>query len=203
MAKRLCPILLSAALMLFALTGVLTIRQQQGIAEKMIRLHVVAASDSETDQSNKLQVRDCVLEYASVYLSDAQNAQQARAALAPHLTELQEAAEACLLSLGVEQSVTVTLGSETLDTRDYDSFTLPAGRYTTLRVTIGAGEGHNWWCVVFPSLCTAATTEALEQDALQAGLTSGDVQWITSDSVDVTLRFKTLEWLQRLLSFLS
>lgn len=202
MRKRICAALLLAAVALYAATCVLTIRQQQDLAEKMIRLHVVAASDSETDQSNKLQVRDCVLRAASELMDGAGTAAEAAATLTPHLTALAQAAESRLEQLGAPADVTVTLGQEALDTREYDTFTLPAGTYTTLRVVIGAGEGHNWWCVVFPTLCTAASADAFGQSALEAGLTEGEVQWITSDTADIRIRFKTLEWLQRLFDLL-
>jgi stage II sporulation protein R len=202
MRKRTIFILLGLAILFYAGTAVISARQQSALAEKLLRLHVVANSDTETDQSNKLQVRDSVLALASDYLSEAQTAQAAAELLQPHLGQLQAAAEECLQSLGAPAQVVVTLTEEDFNTRVYDSFSLPAGTYQTLRVVIGAGEGHNWWCVVFPSLCTAATAEALEQSAVEAGLSLGELSWITDDSTEVKLQFKTLEWLQKLRAWL-
>lgn len=198
MKKRWAIPLVLSALALFAWTGTLTIRQQQTLAGQLVRLHVVARSDEREDQENKLRVRDRVLSCAQTYLDGAQDAGAAAAALSGHLGELESAARECLAELGAPEDVTVTLGREALDTRVYDTFSLPAGQYMTLRVVIGAGEGHNWWCVVFPSLCTAATADELEQTALTSGLTEGQLTWITSDDADVRLRFRLLEWLQML-----
>ena len=197
MRIRTCAFLLSMAVLFYALTTVLTFQQQKSISEKMIRLHVVAQSDSETDQSNKLQVRDRVLAKAEAYLIGAETAGEAAQRLKPHLEQLELAAEQCLAELGVPTEVKVTLEREQMNTRLYDSFSLPAGEYTSLRVVIGDGEGQNWWCVVFPSLCAAATIEEFEQSAVQAGLTEADIRWITDESMEVRVRFGLLEWLQK------
>ena len=197
--KAIAPVLL-LGLALWFWTGVLTVREQAALSDKLLRLHVVAASDSETDQAIKLQVRDRVLAAAARYTADADTAAEAAAALTMHLGELEEEAETCLAELGAEEAVTVTLAREEFSTREYDTFALPAGQYETLRVVIGAGEGHNWWCVVFPSLCTAATAGEMEQAAVSAGLTQGEVTWITDDDADVRVRFRILELLQKLFS---
>jgi stage II sporulation protein R len=200
MKKRaIAPIMLLGLALWFS-TGVLTVRAQTALSGKLLRLHVVAVSDSETDQANKLQVRDRVLAAAARYTAGAETAAEAAAALAPHLGELRSEAEACLASLGADEAVTVTLAREEFSTREYDTFSLPAGQYETLRVVIGAGEGHNWWCVVFPSLCTAATAGEFDQAAVSAGLTQSEVGWITDDSADVRVRFRILELLQKLFS---
>ncbi len=200
MKKRAIAPLLLIGLALWFFTGVLTVRAQTALSGKLLRLHVVAVSDSETDQANKLQVRDRVLAAASRYTAGADSAAEAAAALAPHLGELKAEAEACLAALGADEAVTVTLAREEFSTREYDTFALPAGQYETLRVVIGAGEGHNWWCVVFPSLCTAATAGEMEQTAVSAGLTQGEIGWITDDSADVRVRFRLLELLLKLFS---
>ena len=197
--KAIAPVLL-LGLALWFWTGVLTVREQAALSEKLLRLHVVAASDSETDQAIKLQVRGRVLAAAARYTADANTAAEAAAALTTHLDELEEEAETCLAELGADEAVTVTLAREEFSTREYDTFALPAGQYETLRVVIGAGEGHNWWCVVFPSLCTAATAGELTQAAASAGLTQGQTRWITDDAADVRVRFRILELLQRLFS---
>lgn len=184
--------LLSAGMII---TGTILQAQQQRLAEHMIRLHVVANSDSADDQALKLEVRDAVLDVTDRLLTDADDP---REALAQGLPEIAEAAEARLLALGREARVQVRLGKEVFPTREYDTFTLPAGVYESLRVTIGEGEGHNWWCVVFPSLCLSASMDELEQSVAAAGMTDGDFRLITSDAAGVTLKFKSLELLQKL-----
>ena len=173
---------------LVLLNGFFVARQQK-LAEKMIRLHVVAASDQEIDQEIKLLVRDVVLQKTSHLLEGETDP---RAALAQGLSSIETAANQCLQSLGCRETAKVTLQKELFPTREYDSFTLPAGTYTALRVTIGTGQGHNWWCVVFPSLCLSATSEEFERAAQCAGLTEQEVEWITNKD-DCRLSFKSLE----------
>lgn len=173
---------------LVLLNGFFVARQQK-LAEKMIRLHVVAASDQEIDQEIKLLVRDVVLQETSHLLEGETDP---RAALAQGLSSIETVANQCLQSLGCRKTAKVTLQKELFPTREYDSFTLPAGTYTALRVTIGTGQGHNWWCVVFPSLCLSATSEEFERAAQCAGLTEQEVEWITNKD-DCRLSFKSLE----------
>ena len=162
---------------------------QQALAGKLIRLHVVANSDSDEDQAVKLQVRDAVL--AVTEGLDRQELEQA-------LPAIQAAAEQCLADLGRRDRVQVSLGQERFPTRLYDSFSLPAGVYTALRVTIGAGEGQNWWCVAFPSICFRATAADLEAAAVSAGFTGEEIALITEADEGYVLKFKLLELLAQL-----
>ena len=86
---------------------------------------------------------------------------------------------------------------EVFPTREYETFSLPAGTYTSLRVTIGEGSGHNWWCVVFPSICMSASMEEFEEAALTAGMTDGEIKLITEESDGYVLKFKSMELLQK------
>ena len=165
------------------------------LSDKLIRLHVVAASDSPEDQAVKLRVRDAVLETAGPLLEEAQNVGQARAILWTHLKGIQAAAQAALPE---GTPVTVTLDREYFTARDYDTFSLPEGFYQALRVTIGPGEGHNWWCVVFPSLCLCATTQEVETAAASAGFTPEEIAVITQGTGGVVFRWRLLELWQRL-----
>lgn len=167
--------------------------EQQALAGKLVRLHVVANSDSEQDQALKLQVRDAVLE-----ASEGLEAEDLEAAL----PRLQAAAQACLREQGSGDPVTVSLGEERFPTRLYDNFALPAGVYRSLRVTIGAGEGHNWWCVAFPSICFRATAAEVQDAAVSAGFTEEEVRLITGDGGGYVLKFKALELLERLKAWL-
>lgn len=174
--------------------------QQARLSAKLIRLHVVAQSDSAHDQAVKLRVRDAVLARADSLLDGAEDA---HAALEAGLAEIAQAAEETLSELGEERTVTVRLGKERFPTREYETFALPAGVYESLRVTIGEGAGHNWWCVVFPSICLTASMDELELAAQTAGLTDGELRLITGTQPRFTLRFRTLElleWLKKRLT---
>ena len=122
--------------------------RQQDISSSLVRLHVIAASDEAAEQELKMRVRDSVLEYLTPVLDNAESPAQARSIINAELPNIRAAAEKCAEG----RTVRVTLGSEYYPTREYDSFSLPAGQYSSLRVIIGEGQGHNWWCVVFPPL---------------------------------------------------
>ena len=164
--------------------------QSQRMAEKIIRLHVVANSDSDADQAVKLRVRDAVLREAQNVLSDASDAKQA---ITAQLPALEAAANAELRRQGSGDTACVSFRRELFPTRDYDTFSLPSGVYQSLRVTIGEGAGHNWWCVVFPPLCTTAATGDMEEAAQDAGLSEEDVALITRSDEGYILKFKSIE----------
>ena len=132
---------------------------KQALREDILRLHVVAASDSEEDQAVKLQVRDAILGSLQEGLSDLTDVEKAKEYVLEMLPKLEEAANQVLSEAGFDEKATVTLTQEEFPVREYDSCTLPSGVYNALRVVIGEGEGHNWWCVVFPQLCISATAE--------------------------------------------
>lgn len=145
------------------------IADRQRLSDNLIRLHVVAASDSKEDQSVKLQVRDAVINALQETVTRLPDAESAKAYLNEQLPYLQEIAEGVLKTAGMDDSVTVALAQESFPTRHYDTFSLPAGVYESLKITIGEGEGKNWWCVVFPSLCLPATSEGFADTAAGAG----------------------------------
>lgn len=174
-------------------------RSQQALAEKLIRLHVVANSDTEADQQQKLLVRDAVLSAAEKLMQDAEDPKEA---LKAGLDDMARAAEKTLRASGCTDAVRVRLGKEVFPTRDYETFSLPAGVYTSLRVELGEGRGHNWWCVIFPSLCMTASMDDLRAAAVSAGFTQGEVSLITEAGGGYVLRFKLLELLQKMKNFL-
>ena len=142
-------------------------RDQEMLTQEVIRLHVVANSDSSEDQELKLQVRDAVIEFLEQASEQMPTKEEAYAYIEGHLEDIAEAANRVIEAAGFSDKVRVTLLQEEFDTRSYDTFTLPAGVYDSLRVTIGEGEGENWWCVVFPRLCLGD----LEDTAAGAGFT--------------------------------
>lgn len=180
-------------LALFLLTGGLALQTQDQLAEKVVRLHILANSDTEEDQALKLQVRDVVLERGHwEILKQSADRRMRRPELRGQLLELERLAAEEIRAEGYDYPVTVELTDTAFPTREYDGFTLPAGTYLALRVVIGVGEGHNWWCVVFPPLCTAASS-GVAQTAMAAGLTEDQVGLITEESEGYVLKFKAVE----------
>ena len=169
--------------------------QQQRMAEKLIRLHVVANSDAAEDQRVKLVVRDAVLAEAGALLADASDA---RAAIAGGLPQLEAAANAALRAEGSADTARVSFRRELFPTRVYSTFSLPAGVYPSFLVTLGEGNGHNWWCVIFPSLCTPATADGFAAAAAAGGFTQAEIALMTQADESYSVKFRSLELLQAL-----
>lgn len=194
---KLVEIALLVGLAAFLASGGLALRTQTQLAERVVRLHVLANSDGEEDQELKLLVRDRVLARATELLTQAGNRAEAESLLRRELPELEALAARELQANGCDYPVTAELTDTEFPTREYDGFTLPAGEYLALRVVIGEGAGRNWWCVVFPPLCTAASAE-VPAAALAAGLTEDQVGLITEEDRGYVLKFKTVEWWEQL-----
>lgn len=173
---------------------------QAQLADHVIRLHVLANSDTEADQALKLQVRDAILARTDAILAGQNSADQAAALLQDHLDDLAQTAETEIQAQGYDYPVEVRLEETWFPTRTYENVSLPAGNYLALRVLIGQAEGHNWWCVVFPSLCLSAVTETSLQ---AAGLTHGDYALISDEDQSYQIRFKAVEWWQTCKHWLS
>lgn len=182
--------LLCAALLLCA-AGVW---QQRSIAEKLIRLHVVANSDGEADQAVKLAVRDAVLAQIEALCSDAADVEEAAQRIQENLPLLEHTAGDVLQAEGFAYPAQASFGTEQFPTREYDSFSLPAGEYASLTLRLGEAEGKNWWCVIFPALCGA---QDIEPAAEAAGMTPQQVRWIRSDG-RIEIRFRLVELYQKL-----
>ena len=164
------------------------------LREELLRLHVVGASNSEEDQAVKLQVRDAVLASLEEGLQDMTDPKEAYDYVARMLPKVEEAANRCLAAAGFSETVQVSLTEEAFPTREYDTFSLPAGVYKALRIVIGEGEGKNWWCVVFPQLCVGTQAQFVET-ANAAGL---DPELAGTLEGDYELRFWVLEKLGEL-----
>ena len=174
------------------------IQDRQYLNRELIRLHVVANSDSESDQSIKLQVRDAIITSISADLEKVGDVQSAKDYLQDNLAKIQTVANKTLEAAGVDSQAVVTFCKEKFDIRRYDTFSLPTGVYNSLRVVIGDGQGRNWWCVAFPALCTSATTDGFEAAAETAGM---DDSLSGTLSGDYQLRFYLLDALGRLENF--
>ena len=175
--------------------GVTTAREQEELADRVIRIHVIANSDSEEDQRLKLEVRDAVLEMVAEAGEGVSNPEEMLRLLIPRLPELQQAGEAVLQEQGCSAPVNITISSYWFPTKDYGAFSFPAGEYTALRLVIGEGAGENWWCVAFPPLCVGAAAERVE-DAVAAGyFTQEQGALLTEQEGGYILRFKSMELL--------
>lgn len=128
----------------------------EGIRDSVLRLHILANSDSEEDQALKLAVRDRILELDNRLFEDAANLAEAEETAKKQLRQIEQAAQAEVKRQGYDYAVRAELCHMYFSTRDYESFTLPAGYYDAIRITIGEGKGHNWWCVLYPPLCLPA-----------------------------------------------
>ena len=158
--------------------------KQSSLSSSLVRLHVIAVSDDEYEQALKLRVRDGVLSYISPKLRDVKSAQQAQEIIKSELDGIKAAAE----SSAEGRSVEVTLSQEYYPTRNYEKFSLPAGKYQSLRVILGEGEGHNWWCVVFPPLCISAAEQEQAVESM-----SEDMRGIVTEEDGYEYKFRILE----------
>lgn len=190
---RVWEISLLAALCVSLLTGLWAQQTQSAISDQLLRLHVLAVDDSEAEQALKLRVRDAVLGYLEPELAGVADRDEARERIEARLDEIAEAAAA--VSEG--RSVTVTLGRESYPLRQYEGFRLPAGEYESLRVVLGEGKGHNWWCVVFPPICLTAA----DAGRVQSVMNGEDYAIISEDGCEY--RFRIVELWGELLRFLG
>ncbi len=188
----------SVAVAAFMLLSGESILLQRTLADKTLRLHVVANSDSVADQEQKLRVRDRILQEVGELTLDCHTLDDTIVVLEPCLPQLEKSAQELLEGEGSTYSVRITLCKENFSTRDYDTFSLPAGKYHSLRVVIGEGAGKNWWCVVFPSLCNAASGSEMEKEAVEAGLSEEELAMIRKVEPKYVIRFKMLELIEGL-----
>lgn len=198
MQKRLliATLVLSSLLLI---VGVLPINGEAQIYDTVVRLHVLANSDSAEDQSLKLEVRDAILEVTSPVLKDCSDRAEALVRLEKAMPEVQAAAERTIANRGRKDSVSIELGLEDYPRRDYDSVCFPAGAYVSMRVCIGDAEGKNWWCCLFPPLCLGAASVSrtdAEDACISVGFTPSQYKIITeSDAPVYHVRFRLLELL--------
>ena len=197
--KKIIKIFVSIALGCFIILA-LPISGEEGLYSSVMRLHILANSDSEEDQALKLGVRDrLILEFGDEF-SSYSGIDEADADVSSRIGEIESVAEAYVLSAGYDYGVRVTLGKEEYPTRNYGEISLPSGEYLSLRVIIGEGQGENWWCVLFPPMCTeAALGEVIDYSDVSAGLTKEQYNVISEgDRAGYAVRFKALEILEKI-----
>lgn len=179
------------AFILFICSFVPLITTGESISNKVLRLHIIANSDSDYDQNVKLKVRDEVLKLSGDMFADCKTLEDAKNVSQNNIDLIQSVANNTLSSLGCSEAATVAVAKEYFSTRIYDDFTLPAGIYDSIKIVIGNGEGHNWWCVMFPQVCLSGCTKDLEDD-----LTDEEIKMIHSK--DYILKFKAVEIYEKL-----
>lgn len=164
-------------------------KTSEEIRSDVLRLHVIANSDSSVDQNLKLRLRDYILEEGEDIFDGSVNVENAFEKIEPKLSELEKSAETFVKNAGFDYDVKITLSNEYFTTRTYESVTLPAGKYLALRVVIGSGEGHNWWCVMFPPMCVPA---ADKKDEIENVFTDKEIKLVESKP-KYEPRFKVVE----------
>lgn len=165
-------LLIKSACIAFVLTVIYSVipfeAQCSELSQDVFRLHILANSDSETDQSLKIKVRDEVLDFTEDLFNSANSKEEAESIISDNLQSISNVAYQTVLDNGYDYVVTAEITNMYFTTRYYEGYTLPSGMYDALRITIGEGEGHNWWCVMYPSICisSAEDKESKAKEAL-------------------------------------
>lgn len=189
-----CPMVLAAVMLMtlfftFERDGRML---QEDIADKVLRFHVRANSDTEQDQELKLKVRDEIIAYLEPVLFASQGVGESKTILAGHFAQLEEVARRVILDNGQTYDVNVYLTEEYFPARVYGAVTLPPGRYEALRVDIGKAQGKNWWCILYPAMCFVESTHAVcDENELEETLTPEEYDFVTGYEI----RFKYLTFL--------
>lgn len=195
MKRKMFEISISVALIISIVFSVSGFQQQcDNLRNDVLRLHILANSDSEEDQAVKLMVRDALLDCGESIFSGETNVNNAEEILSQEKEKLIETANAVIRENGFDYKAQITFDEEYFTTRTYENYTLPAGNYRALKVILGKGEGHNWWCVMFPPLCLPAATENTDVDIY---LTDGNSKIIQSNP-KYEIRFKIIELIEEI-----
>ena len=193
--KAICLGLILAVLVSF--TGFAT--QCEDIPDRVLRLHILANSDSEEDQALKLKVRDRIVTESAGLFDQVTDRESARAVVEKNMDALREAAQDEVYRQGYSYPVSMELTHMYFTTRVYGETAMPAGYYEALRVTIGAGAGHNWWCVIFPAMCLPVAEESQELDGV---LNEEQMEIVEEgESAQYEIKFKALEWYEQIVDW--
>ena len=194
-----CALLVMLAVVM--LTGAAALRKQDQLQQKMIRLHVVANSDSVQDQALKLQVRDRVLAFTEQTMRASADREAANQALRVSLPVIERMAEETLRENGCGDSVEVRLEPAEFPLKAYDGFRLPAGEYMALRVLIGEAAGQNWWCVVYPPLCMTAASD-VQETGIACGMEQEELSLMQEEGEEYQVKFRCVELWEQLRQWL-
>lgn len=174
-------------------------KTSEEIRSDVLRLHVIANSDTSVDQNLKLRLRDYILQEGKDIFNGSVNVENAVEKIEPVLPELEKSAKAFVNWAGFDYDVKISLSNEYFTTRTYETVTLPAGKYLALRVVIGSGEGHNWWCVMFPPMCVPA---ADKKDEIENVFSEKEIKLVESKP-KYEPRFKVVEIYEQLKEIIS
>ena len=191
--------LLTVTFIIIGLCMILTlipIHGEEEIYSTTLRLHVIANSDSEEDQTLKLCVRDEILKATGDIFRECKSREEAERLVNENMEAIRRCAEKTVRSAGYNYPVSIILGKEEYPTKNYEGACFPSGVYSSLRVIIGEGDGQNWWCVLFPPMCVGAASHS--DASIQVGLNTDQYNIITeNDDPKYKIRFKLLESIQR------
>ena len=174
-------------------------KTSEEIRSDVLRLHVIANSDTSVDQNLKLRLRDYILQEGKDIFNGSVNVENAVEKIEPALPELEKSAKAFVNQAGFDYDVKISLSNEYFTTKTYETVTLPAGKYLALRVVIGSGEGHNWWCVMFPPMCVPA---ADKKDEIENVFSEKEIKLVESKP-KYEPRFKVVEIYEQLKKIIS
>lgn len=178
---------------LVSILGLLPIHGESDLYKSVVRLHVLANSDSDADQALKLKVRDAILDEGGYLFKNCTTQAEAQNAITKNLNAIQAIAKNTIAAEGFNYDVKVILKNEEYPTKNYESCCFPSGEYLSLQVLIGDAQGQNWWCVLFPPMCMSAASNGREAFA-QVGLTGEQYNVITqTENPKYKVRFKLLE----------
>ncbi|MDP4119633.1 MAG: stage II sporulation protein R [Bacillota bacterium] len=169
------------------------------ISHDVFRLHILANSDSKADQDLKLKVRDNILKFARANFKGFTSKDDAIEVTEQNLPEIKKIAEKTIHDNGYDYKVTAQLTDMYFNTRIYDNITMPAGKYRALRILIGSGKGHNWWCVMFPPICIGAATQT---STLDNTLNSNE-QDVVENGTKYQVKFKVVEYYYDVVSWFN
>ena len=182
----------------FLFLCVLPVHSEEEVYDKSLRLHVIANSDVEIDQEVKLKVRDGVLEYLAPHLQNAMTREEARVIVEEKASEIEDLAEEILLKNGFSYGAELEVCFEDYPSKNYESFAFPAGNYLSVKIKLGEADGKNWWCVLFPKLCTSVAMSA-EEEFIAVGFTPDQYKIITeNDNAVYKVRFRFLEFFEEM-----
>lgn len=191
---------IKAACIAFVLTVIYSVIPFQAectdISNEVFRLHILANSDSEEDQNLKLKIRDKVLVYTQNLFENAKSKEEAETLISDNLQSICNVAYKEVLDNGYDYKVNAEITNMFFTTRYYESYTMPSGMYDALRITIGSGKGHNWWCVMYPSICISSAVEKDEK----AKAVFEDNQYNIIKNEDYQYKFKVVEIFEKICS---
>lgn len=192
--------LFTGVLMVFYRRGVAEQRRQQDIAEEILRLHVVANSDSEEDQALKMEVKESIVTYLRGIMGDAKSVEEARLEIQKRLPEIEDLAREKMKMEGYDYEADAVLGKCYFPVKEYGDMTFPAGEYEALKVNLGKSAGKNWWCVMYPTLCFVDSTYQIvpetSKEKLKENLTEEEYNSLLDGGDNVQYSFQFIEWIQ-------